>query len=62
MVDMIQDQGMVDMIQDQDLTDSNCLEDMKNQCDVIYHDHRIFLNCQILLDVFAVNVIDVIRT
>ena len=62
MVDMIQDQGMVDMIQDQDLTDSNHLEDMKNRCDMIDHDHRISLDRRILLDVLAVNVTDVIRT
>ena len=43
MVDMIQDQGMVDMIQDQDLTDSNHLEDVKNRCNVIDHDHIISL-------------------
>ena len=58
-MDMIQDRHMVDMIRDHDLIDSNPLEDMKNQCDVINHDS---LDHQILLNVLAVNVTDVIRT
>ena len=58
---MSQDQGLI-KIQDQGMIDSNLLEEQRNQCGVIEHNHITFLGRQILLNVLAVSVTDVIRT
>ena len=58
--DMIQDRDMMDMIKDHNMIGSNLLEEVKNQANVIDHEHN--LNPHTLLNVLDASVIAVTRT